>query len=165
MFQAIWLILLSPAFVSAYVHGILLAFPDGVTRRVFPRILTYSADYPEQYVAYALPATSGTANRYFRMLVAGIKYLSMFPCVHCLVKKPLIHLMGTKHDMGNRVRLKRSDTARQCGKIELVRSWIFEKGRVLTSVVIDCVLGPMSLTAVRVSYYPLIQTVCTIDIL
>lgn len=50
LFQNIWLILLSPAFVHAYVYGVLIEFPDSITRRAFPRILFYSADYPERSV-------------------------------------------------------------------------------------------------------------------
>ena len=50
LFQSVWLILLSPAFVHAYVYGVLIEFPDKIIRRVFPRILFYSADYPERSV-------------------------------------------------------------------------------------------------------------------
>jgi len=46
--QAIWLLLLDDEFMHAYEHGIILEFPDGKNRRVFPRIFTYSADYPEK---------------------------------------------------------------------------------------------------------------------
>ena len=35
-------------FVHAYQHGIVISCPDGITRRVFPRLFTYSADYPEK---------------------------------------------------------------------------------------------------------------------
>jgi hypothetical protein len=31
-------------------HGIVIECCDGITRRFYPRILTYSADYPETYV-------------------------------------------------------------------------------------------------------------------
>ena len=37
-------------FVHAYHHGLVLKCADGVTRRIFPRLFTYSADYPEKYV-------------------------------------------------------------------------------------------------------------------
>ena len=46
----IWHLLIDADFVDAYVHGMLIECGDGVTRRVFPRILTYSADYPEKYM-------------------------------------------------------------------------------------------------------------------
>ena len=37
-------------FIHAYQHGIVIDCADSVTRRVFPRLFTYSADYPEKYV-------------------------------------------------------------------------------------------------------------------
>ena len=48
--HAIWRILLDKDFVEAYKNGIVVRCFDGVTRRVYPRIFTYSADYPEKYV-------------------------------------------------------------------------------------------------------------------
>ena len=35
-------------FVEAYHHGIVLQCPDGKLRRIFPRLFSYSADYPEK---------------------------------------------------------------------------------------------------------------------
>lgn len=35
-------------FVNAYHHGIVIHCADGISRRVYPRIFTYSADYPEK---------------------------------------------------------------------------------------------------------------------
>lgn len=50
LIHAVWQTLLDQEFIDAYENGILIEFIDGVTRRVFPRIFTYSADYPEKYV-------------------------------------------------------------------------------------------------------------------
>lgn len=46
--QKIWLLLLDKDFMRAYEHGMIVLCGDGVTRRIFPRIFTYSADYPEK---------------------------------------------------------------------------------------------------------------------
>jgi len=46
--HAVWRILLDEEFVEAYDNGIVIICFDGVTRRVYPRIFTYSADYPEK---------------------------------------------------------------------------------------------------------------------
>jgi hypothetical protein len=47
--HAIWDLLLSdPEFQKAYDHGIVILFPNGILRRVFPRFFSYSADYPER---------------------------------------------------------------------------------------------------------------------
>jgi hypothetical protein len=48
LMQAIWLLLLDDEFMEAYIHGIILEFSDGITRRLYPRFFTYSADYPEK---------------------------------------------------------------------------------------------------------------------
>ena len=50
--HAVWMNLLDDEIIDAYVNGILIEFIDGVTRPVFPCILTYSADYPEKCVHY-----------------------------------------------------------------------------------------------------------------
>jgi hypothetical protein len=43
-----WRIILDAEFVHAYRHGIVVRCWDGVTRRFYLRIFTYSADYPEK---------------------------------------------------------------------------------------------------------------------
>jgi hypothetical protein len=48
--HAVWQLLLDGDFMSAYEHGIVIKCADGITRRVFPRFVTYSADYQEKYV-------------------------------------------------------------------------------------------------------------------
>lgn len=48
LMQSIWRLLLDDQFVHAYVHGMEIKCADGVVRRVYPRIFTYSADYPEK---------------------------------------------------------------------------------------------------------------------
>ncbi len=49
MFHAQWAIILDDDFLKAYKHGIAIKCRDGITRRFYPRIFTYSADYPEKY--------------------------------------------------------------------------------------------------------------------
>jgi hypothetical protein len=48
--HAQWKILLDDEFLEAYEHGVVIKCCDGIKRRFYPRILTYSADYPEKYV-------------------------------------------------------------------------------------------------------------------
>ena len=48
-FHAQWRILLDDEFLEAYEHGIVITCQDQVKRRMYPRIFTYSADYPEKY--------------------------------------------------------------------------------------------------------------------
>ena len=48
LMHEVWSILLDDEFVGVYSNGMLVKFSDGITRRVFPRIFTYSADYPKK---------------------------------------------------------------------------------------------------------------------
>lgn len=48
LMHALWDILLDAEFIEAWQHGIILRCADGVLRRFYPRIFTYSADYPEK---------------------------------------------------------------------------------------------------------------------
>ena len=54
LFHEQWKILLDAEFLEAYKHGIVILCCDGIRRRFFPRIFTYSADYPEKYVSHSL---------------------------------------------------------------------------------------------------------------
>lgn len=49
-FHAQWKTIIDDEFIDAYAHGMVVLCADGVQRRVYPRIFTYSADYPEKYV-------------------------------------------------------------------------------------------------------------------
>lgn len=46
---------------------------------------------------------------FFRVLLAGIKYLGDFPCPRCLVPKSQIPDLGTKNDQKRRERHVRVD--------------------------------------------------------
>lgn len=48
LMQKIWLLLLDDEFIEAWETGILVKCGDGILRRIFPRVFTYSADYPEK---------------------------------------------------------------------------------------------------------------------
>ena len=49
-FHAQWRELLDDEFLDAYEHGVVIKCCDGITRRFYPRIFAYSADYPEKLV-------------------------------------------------------------------------------------------------------------------
>lgn len=54
VFHAQWSILLDEELVNAMKHGERIICPDGQPRLFFPRIFTYSADYPEKQVVNLL---------------------------------------------------------------------------------------------------------------
>ncbi|KAI0363587.1 hypothetical protein BV20DRAFT_1031111 [Pilatotrama ljubarskyi] len=126
LIQQIWLLLLDDDFVTAYVHGFVVECGDGIKCRLFPRILTYSADYPE------------------KCLIACIKFLGHCPCPDCLVQKSQIHLMGTKNDMALRHSKIREDTPWLRAMLSRVRGWIFGRGYAPEGKHIEGVLGATS---------------------
>ena len=48
LMQAVWKFLLDDDFLHAYKYGMVLRCRDGIERRIYPRVFTYSADYPEK---------------------------------------------------------------------------------------------------------------------
>jgi len=48
LMQAVWDLLLDEDFMHVYEHGIVITCGDGITRQVYPRFFTYSADYLEK---------------------------------------------------------------------------------------------------------------------
>jgi len=56
LIHAVWKLLLDDDFLHAYKYGIVILCRDGIERRIYPRIFTYSADYPEKYVSMFLSA-------------------------------------------------------------------------------------------------------------
>jgi hypothetical protein len=48
LMHQVWCLMLDDEFLKAYQHGIILECADGIVRRIYPRIFTYSADYPEK---------------------------------------------------------------------------------------------------------------------
>ncbi|KAG8724423.1 hypothetical protein FRC09_018881, partial [Ceratobasidium sp. 395] len=80
LMQEVWKALMDDEFIDAYFNGVEIKCANGITRRVFPRILTYSADYPE------------------KVLIAAIRNGGECLCPRCLVKKSSASMVGTPHD-------------------------------------------------------------------
>ncbi|TFK80595.1 hypothetical protein K466DRAFT_503627, partial [Polyporus arcularius HHB13444] len=133
LMQQILLLLLDDSFMYIYVHGDVVVCGDGITRRHFPRFVLYTADYVE------------------KILLACLKYLAKCPCPRCKINKDKIIEMGTRADdyRRNHVRVDNNDVM---WRIKLARQWIFEKGMPLTSMYIDRILGPLSLTPTRSAF-------------
>ncbi|KAJ7116153.1 hypothetical protein C8R43DRAFT_1138022 [Mycena crocata] len=125
LMHAIWDLLLTPKFIHAYVHGIIIKCYDGVERRIFPRFFTYGADYPE------------------KVLLATIKYFGGCPCPRCFIEKNQIPDMGTKADMKRRKNV-REDTSWWRRKIETARKFIFDKGILVAGSAVNRLLKSQS---------------------
>ncbi|KAJ7163029.1 hypothetical protein C8R46DRAFT_903252 [Mycena filopes] len=130
LMHAIWDLLLSPEFIHAYVHGIVVKCYDGVEHLIFPRFFIYGADYLE------------------KILLATIKYFGGCPCPRCLITKDQISDMGTKNDMGRRKKI-REDTAGYRNIIARVRGWIFDKGALVAGAAVSRCLKPKSWVPTR----------------
>ncbi|KAG2054020.1 hypothetical protein BDR06DRAFT_982558 [Suillus hirtellus] len=78
-------ILLDEEFLQVYHHGIVLQCPDGVLWRIFPRIFTYLADYPE------------------KVLIVTIKDMGLCACPCCLTPKSLFSSLSLLWDMKSHV--------------------------------------------------------------
>lgn len=48
LFHAQWKTIIDDEFLEAFIHGIVILCADGVRRRFYLRLFTYSADYPEK---------------------------------------------------------------------------------------------------------------------
>ncbi|KAJ7679628.1 hypothetical protein B0H17DRAFT_944104, partial [Mycena rosella] len=123
--HAIWRLLLDDEFLDAYEHGIVIKCADGISRRFYPRIFSYSADYPE------------------KVLLATIRNLGKAPCPRCYLPKEDIPELGTVRDDKKRETLARTDEHIQKGTI---RRKIYMLGRVVNSTTFDYYLLARSWT-------------------
>ncbi|KAK7689513.1 hypothetical protein QCA50_007305 [Cerrena zonata] len=137
LMHAVLQIVLDDDFIYACTHGIVLQCGDGVTWRVYPRLFTYSADYPE------------------KVLLATVRNLGKCPCPRCLLPKARISDIGMHYDFSRRVNLQRSSGAAQIRKVTVARAAIYEWGKGLKSTAVENLLGAES-------YVP---TVCCLPVL
>jgi hypothetical protein len=136
LFHGCWEILLDEDFVHAYRHGIILKCADGVLRKVFPRIFTYSADYPEKY-SLALIETVRLLMSY-RVLIATIKDMGVCACPRCLTPKKLFSSLGLLNDMKIRVSKLR---VYAMARVVQAREFIYDWGNTVDGTKIEHTLG------------------------
>ncbi|KAF9230896.1 hypothetical protein BU15DRAFT_68802 [Melanogaster broomeanus] len=134
LFQAQWNMLLDDEFIEAYQHGIVITCCDGLKRRFYPRIFTYSADYPE------------------KILVACIRNLGTCLCPRCLIPKDRVHALGTDSDSRDRQDLVRADSAGLRHKIINARRLIYDKNYAVDTAQVEALLKPESLVPVLASF-------------
>ncbi|KAG9120845.1 hypothetical protein FRC07_003499 [Ceratobasidium sp. 392] len=122
LMHAVWSELIDEAFVDAWKNGVVVDCADGVRRRVFPRIMTYSADYPE------------------KVLLAAIRNNGQCLCPRCLVQKSSAGQVGTPSDMNTRKFKRRKDNKKYRDKINQARNLIYNHGRVVQSKAVEDLL-------------------------
>ncbi|KAF7974699.1 hypothetical protein HWV62_11479 [Athelia sp. TMB] len=109
-------------FVHAYRHGFAMECLDGVWRRFYPRIFTYSADYPE------------------KALLASIRCNGRCPCPRCLVEKSEIHKLGQVKDRQTRSKLRSFIGS----SILKARDFIYKTGHIINSTFVEALLFAQS---------------------
>jgi hypothetical protein len=152
--HAIWKLILDDEFMHAYEHGIVIMCPDGVLRRFYPRIFTYSADYPEKYVLHFCDHLA-LSDQLFRVLLATIRNLGACPCPRCLIPKERIPELGTVNDQKRRDTAHRTVTGELEFDILLARDQIYKKGKGVKSAAVERILAPKSLVPTHVCYHVL----------
>lgn len=148
--QKIWLLLLDDEFIEAWKSGILVKCGDGILRRIFPRVFTYSPYYPEKYVPRTLMLIMRYSLRPCRYLFACIRFLERCPCPDCLVAKDQIDKLGQVRDMKTRVTKQRNDTHALQVTLRNARQAVFNQGYAPDGKAIDEMLRSKGYTVTRV---------------
>ena len=151
LFHAQWKDLLDDDFLQAYEHGMVFTCGDNVKRRLFPRIFTYSADYPEKYVSI-ISFTLSTEKNMARVLIANICNLGRCPCPQCTIPKVRFQDVATDNDMSQRTVLARHDTAERREKIISARQLIYKEQYVIDNTQVEALLKLESLIPTEVCF-------------
>jgi hypothetical protein len=139
--HAIWSLLLDEEFLHAYTYGIVIQCIDGIERRVYPRIFTYSADYPEKYVHSSCHWNLVLIQRSCRVLLATIRDKGLFPCPRCLIPKAKFDLMGQVRDLAQRISHVRSILY---DGVQTARRFIYQLAIPIKGTAVDQLLKPTS---------------------
>ncbi|KAF8835853.1 hypothetical protein BDN67DRAFT_992306 [Paxillus ammoniavirescens] len=131
LFHAQWQELLDNEFIYAYTHGIVLTCCDGVKHCLFPRIFTYSADYPKKF------------------LIATIRNLGTCPCPWCLIPKDHVHNVASEIDVLQRSILARRDTEERHKKVAAAQKLIYEQQYVVDTPQVEALLKNESLVPTK----------------
>ncbi|KAF9032192.1 hypothetical protein BJ165DRAFT_1358012 [Panaeolus papilionaceus] len=123
LLQEVWRSLLNDEFVNAYKYGIVIMCVDGIERRIFPRIFTYSADYPE------------------KVLLATIRDKGMCPCPRCLVPMQSLDQLGTPVDQATR---SESQRVYRTKEVKNARALIYKQGKAVNGANVEAILKPFS---------------------
>ena len=85
LMQHVWKVILDNDFKEAYEHGFVVECLDGRSRRFYPRLFTYSADYPKKYAQNTSHIAEHLLITSHRILLTCIWDKGLCPCPWCLV--------------------------------------------------------------------------------
>ncbi|KIY51865.1 hypothetical protein FISHEDRAFT_64024 [Fistulina hepatica ATCC 64428] len=114
LMHAVWRFILDDDFLHAYHFGMVIMCKDGVERCFYPRIFTYSSDYPE------------------KVLLATIRDRGLCSCPRCTILMSEFHLLGT---WWRRFLEK---------PVQWARNLIYRQGYSITSTRVEDLLKPTS---------------------
>ena len=146
--QNVWSTILDDDFLYAYTYGIVIECIDGAERRVYPRIFTYSADYPEKSVQFLLP-NAPLLNSLFRISLACIRENGLYPCHRCLIHKQDIQQLGLDSDVAIRIKGVRTFLSDQVTK---ARNFIYRRSKPINGVDVEDLLKETSSVPTMVRY-------------
>jgi Plavaka transposase len=147
LMHAVWKFLLDDDFIHAYKYGMIIRCQDGIERRVYPRVFTYSADYPEKSVFYFFFASS-CLTLIVRVLLATIRDKGLCPCPRCLVTKSKLDRLGLISDTKLRIVKARKYNM---GSVKKARKAIYELGKPIGGVHVQGLLKATSAVPTSVS--------------
>ena len=145
LFHEQWKVLLDDEFIDAYEHGIIIMCCDRIKRRFYPRIFTYSADYPEKWVMDSHQFYLRELMQPVRILIACLCNLGTCLCPRCLIPKDHVQNLATRQDLLQRKILARADTTELQSRVEEVCKLIYEKNYAVDTVQVEALLKPESL--------------------
>jgi hypothetical protein len=134
---------LNDDFLYAYEHGMVMDCSDGLQRRFYPRIFTYSVDYPEKCASnYGFITTD---RCFLRVLMASIRNMGGCPCPHCKISINNISMVGMASDHQARQDNRRLDDAKRQKAVSLAREAIFRQNFAVDSAYVEHQLKDESL--------------------
>jgi hypothetical protein len=150
LFQGQWAVLLDDELIDTMKNGIVLRCPDGEFRCFYPRVFTYSADYPERCVE-VLPEASLCSYELIqphRILIGGIWNNGGCPCHRCTIKSCDLSNLGAPTDTERRDQVRSEED--QWTKVAKARE-VIESGYAVDTAQVEALLKPHSLvpTVVR----------------
>lgn len=153
LLHAQWNVLLDDQLIEAYKHGIVVECCDRITRRFYPRFLTYSADYKEKCVSPALWLMTSILT-VPRVALGCIRDGGICLCPRCRIPLTRIQNVGMVLDMKQRQTLARIDDESTRSLIERARKIIYENNYAVDTDAVEAILKGESLvpTLVRSRY-------------